>query len=33
LVKEPDAMKEIMWDQPIGRLGRPEEVASAAYFL
>src|SRR5712692_6387025 len=26
LAKEPDAMKEIMRDQPIGRLGRPEEI-------
>src|SRR5207249_3316430 len=29
LAKEPDAMKDIMRDQPIGRLGRPEEIASA----
>ena len=33
LVKEPDAMKEIMRDQPIGRLGRPEEIASAVLWL
>src|SRR5919199_921539 len=29
LAKEPDAMKEIMRDQPIGRLGRAEEIAAA----
>src|SRR3989454_1478130 len=33
LAKEPDAMKEIMRDMPIGRLGRPEEVASAVLWL
>jgi NAD(P)-dependent dehydrogenase (short-subunit alcohol dehydrogenase family) len=33
LAKEPDAMKEIMRDQPIGRLGRPEEIASAVLRL
>jgi NAD(P)-dependent dehydrogenase (short-subunit alcohol dehydrogenase family) len=33
LAKEPDAMKEIMRDQPIGRLGRPEEVAAAVLWL
>src|SRR5437879_11843206 len=33
LAKEPDAMKEIMRDQPIGRLGRPEEIASAGLWL
>ncbi len=27
LAKEADAMKEILRDQPIGRLGRPEEIA------
>src|SRR5574341_1255583 len=27
LAKEPAAMEEIMRDQPIGRLGRPEEIA------
>src|SRR6266850_4525913 len=31
--KEPDAMKEIMRDMPIGRLGRPEEIASAVLWL
>src|SRR5438094_2273328 len=33
LAKEPDAMKEILRDQPIGRLGRPEEVAAAVLWL
>src|SRR2546421_9147892 len=31
LAKEPEAMKEIMRDQPIGRLGRPEEIAAAVF--
>jgi len=31
--KEPDAMKDILRDQPIGRLGRPEEVAAAVLWL
>ncbi len=31
--KQADAMKEIMRDQPIGRLGRPEEIASAVLWL
>jgi NAD(P)-dependent dehydrogenase (short-subunit alcohol dehydrogenase family) len=31
--KQPDAMKEIMRDQPIGRLGRPDEIAAAAIWL
>ena len=33
LAKEPDAMKEIMRDQPIGRLGRPEEIAAVVLWL
>ena len=33
LAKKADAMKEIMRDQPIGRLGRPEEIASAVLWL
>jgi NAD(P)-dependent dehydrogenase (short-subunit alcohol dehydrogenase family) len=33
LAKEPDAMKDIFRDQPIGRLGRPEEVAAAVLWL
>ena len=33
LAKEPEAMKEIMRDQPIGRLGRPEEIAAAVLSL
>src|SRR6058998_283614 len=33
LANEPDAMKEILRDQPIGRLGRPEEVAAAVLWL
>jgi len=33
LVKQADAMKEILRDQPIGRLGRPEEIASAVLWL
>jgi NAD(P)-dependent dehydrogenase (short-subunit alcohol dehydrogenase family) len=33
LAKEPDAMKDIMRDQPIGRLGRSEEIASAVLWL
>jgi NAD(P)-dependent dehydrogenase (short-subunit alcohol dehydrogenase family) len=33
LAKEPDAIKEIMRDQPIGRLGRPEEIAAAVLWL
>jgi len=33
LAKEPDAMKEILRDQPIGRLGQPEEIAAAVLWL
>src|SRR5213080_1553544 len=33
LAKEPDAMKEILRNQPIGRLGRAEEIASAVLWL
>jgi NAD(P)-dependent dehydrogenase (short-subunit alcohol dehydrogenase family) len=29
----PDAMKEIMRDQPIARLGRPDEIAAAVLWL
>jgi NAD(P)-dependent dehydrogenase (short-subunit alcohol dehydrogenase family) len=33
LAKQPDAMTEIMKEQPIGRLGRPDEIASAVLWL
>ncbi len=33
LAKEPESMKEILKEQPIGRLGRPDEVASAVLWL
>ena len=33
LAMEPDAMKDILRDQPIGRLGRPEEIAAAVLWL
>jgi NAD(P)-dependent dehydrogenase (short-subunit alcohol dehydrogenase family) len=33
LAKEPDAMREIMREQTIGRLGRPGEIASAVLWL
>jgi NAD(P)-dependent dehydrogenase (short-subunit alcohol dehydrogenase family) len=31
--KGPDGLKDIMRDQPIGRLGRPEEIAAAVLWL
>ncbi len=33
LAKEPDAMKDVLRDLPIGRLGRPEEIADAVLWL
>ena len=31
--RSPDAMKEVVRDQPIGRLGRPAEIAAAVMWL
>ena len=31
--KTPDAMKEVMREQPIARLGRPDEIAAAVLWL
>jgi NAD(P)-dependent dehydrogenase (short-subunit alcohol dehydrogenase family) len=33
LVNQPDAMKELMKEVPIARLGRPEEIAAAVLWL
>jgi NAD(P)-dependent dehydrogenase (short-subunit alcohol dehydrogenase family) len=33
LVKEPDLMKDILREIPIGRLGRTEEIASVVLWL
>jgi NAD(P)-dependent dehydrogenase (short-subunit alcohol dehydrogenase family) len=33
LASEADAMKDILKEQPIGRLGRPEEIAAAVLWL
>ena len=33
LAKEPEAMKDILRNQPIGRLGRPDEIAAAVLWL
>jgi len=31
--KTPEAMKEVLREQPIGRLGRPEEIAASVLWL
>ena len=33
LAKEPETMKDILKEQPIGRLGRPEEIGAAVLWL
>ena len=33
LEREPEAMQELMKEQPIGRLGRPDEIAAAVLWL
>jgi NAD(P)-dependent dehydrogenase (short-subunit alcohol dehydrogenase family) len=33
LAKEPETMKDILKEQPIGRLGRPEGIAAAVLWL
>ncbi len=33
LVSQPEAIKELMKDQPIGRFGQPAEIAAAVLWL
>jgi NAD(P)-dependent dehydrogenase (short-subunit alcohol dehydrogenase family) len=33
LATQPEAMAELMKEQPIGRLGRPEEIAAVVLWL